>query len=110
MRDDERRCAGFAAGPVRAPPGHGQVVDAPAGDGGSHSARALGQDVMTLLVSAEGPLMQLLAAVSHRLLGPDARRGHVAIERHTDVTNRRHCLLLCQRAFRWIRPNCSLTA
>src|SRR6266567_5431176 len=88
--DDERRCAGFAAGPVRAPPGHGQVVGAPAGDGGSHGARALGQDVMTSLVSAEGPLVQLLAAVSHRLLGPDACRGHITIERHTDVKNCRH--------------------
>src|SRR6266566_5252772 len=88
--DDERRCAIGAARSVRAPPGHGQVVGAPPGDGGSHSARALGQDVMTSLVSAEGPLVQLLAAVSHRLLGPDACRGHITIERHTDVKNCRH--------------------
>src|SRR5262249_17077725 len=48
-------------------------------------ARALGWDFPAPSVSPETPLVQLLAAVPHRLLGPDTRRGHIAIQRHAHV-------------------------
>src|SRR5262249_58406151 len=85
VRDDERRGASLAARPVCAPPRDGQVVGAPAGDTRAGTALALGEDFAAAFVVAEGPLVQLLPAVPHRLFRPHTRRGDIAVDRHADL-------------------------
>src|SRR5262245_61510759 len=85
VRDDERRGPRREAGPIRAPPRDGQVVGAPAGDTRAGTALAFGEDFAAAFVVAEGPLVQLLPAVPHRLFRPHTGRADVAVDRHADL-------------------------
>jgi hypothetical protein len=45
----------------------------------------LGEELHAPLVPAEGPLVEPLAAVAHRLVRPHVRRGYEAVQGHADV-------------------------
>jgi len=52
---------------------------------GADAALTLGVHVAAAIVGAERPLVQDLAAVAHRFLGPHVGRGDVAVEGHADL-------------------------
>ncbi len=44
------------------------------------AALAVGQDITATIVAVESPLVQDVAAVTHRCVGPNPRGGDVAVE------------------------------
>ncbi len=73
------------AGAVGAPTRNRRVVGSPSGDTGADTVLAFGVHVAAALVVAEGPLVQDVAAVAHRLLEPRIGCRDVAVEGHADL-------------------------